>query len=162
MRLRATNFVISLAFIVLANDLYAASDRIQVGDYLFIHAQVIGCNSKDRAVEVGSVKESGEVTFFNDITLNVENKTVEEITEAFITSWELKTGQQSKTIQVRRESDPRSATLKMLVLYQDRKHGCGSAPRDFDLPDWHEYFHIADIAIRFESLKQETSDVGAS
>ena len=155
MRIRVTHLAAVFALLVCARMSLADSERIRVGDYLFVRAQVVGCGPKIRTVEVGEASDSGEVTFFSDLILKAENRTVEELTKEFVAVWEKKTGQQSKTIRIRREPDPKSATLKMLVLYQERKHRCGYVPlpRDFDSPNWSDYIHFAGTATHNKSFK---------
>lgn len=138
------------AFLLVFSTWILATERaeiIMVGDYLFVHAEVIGCNSEIRIVEVGEVLDSGEVTLFEEITLNAKNRSLEDVTKEFVAIWNEKFGQQSKTIQMSRETDSESAAVKMLMLYQLRESGCGeSLPDDFDAPGWQSYDHFAGAA----------------
>jgi len=139
----------------------AYSDRISVGDLLFVLAQVKGCGQKIRLVETAEVSESGDVTFFDGITLKAEDKTPEEVTGEFVALWEEKTGQQSKTIQITRETDLRSATVKMMMLYEERKRGCKTFPDNFDSPNLRDYIHLAEAAAHNKSSNTDTGDAGA-
>jgi hypothetical protein len=153
MRTIVTQSAAILALVASVQMALAESNRILAGDFLFIHAQVIGCDSRIRVVEEGEVTESGEVTFFGEITLDAEGKTPEEVTTEFVAAWKEKTGQESKTIQIKRVTDLREATNRMMLLYQERKRGCGSILRDFDSPDWRDFIHFAGAARHNKSIK---------
>ena len=89
--------------------------------------------------------ENRRVTFFKDIELETEGKTLEELTSEFVASWKDRTGQNSKTIQIMRvpADDPERAAKLMMVVYQERKN-CGQFPdRDLPEPDWQGHFQIA-------------------
>jgi hypothetical protein len=121
----------------------ADSDVFTFGDFLFVRAQVIGCSPHLRLVEYGQVTESGEMTLFGDISLNVKGKVTDEIAAQLVDGLEQKTGHRSKTIQIVRipEANVKKRTWWLMSLYQDRK--C-QLPKPYgDYPDWQFNYRLA-------------------
>ena len=133
--------VTAAAVLVVCEPLSAAdSDRISVGDYLFVQAHVIGCGNRIRTIDAGQVTEGGGFITLGDIELEAAGKTIAEVTVQLVDAWESRTGQKSKTIQIMRvpAADPATATMLMLQLYQERRKGCSVPPWD-----WQNIFQLA-------------------
>jgi len=90
-----------------------------------------------RFVEVGQVMDSGQVTLFKDIVLEVEGKTTAEIVTELLDSLEQRTGHRSKTVEITRvpAEDPKTATYFMMMIHSERSHKCElkSPPSDFQI-----------------------------
>ena len=130
------------------------SDSFTNGDYLFVKAQLIGCGSQVRFVEVGQVTESGQVTLFNDIQLKVEGRTPSEITAELVDILEQRTGHKSKTIKIMRvpAEDPKKAAILMMLIHSERSRNC-EPPNQNDVPDWLGEFQIAHRSSHNKTLK---------
>lgn len=145
--------VVAAATLLIFGHVCAADgNRISAGDYLFVHAQVIGCGTGVRTIDAGQVNEGGTLTLLGDIELEAEDKTVDEVTADLVNAWQARTGQQSKTIQLIKipAADAETATMLLLQLYQDRKQGCDVPMWEypvpglgFPVPDWQNIFQIA-------------------
>jgi hypothetical protein len=112
-----------------------SSRSISAGDSIFIQAQVVGCR-KIRAVEVGDVTESGTVTVFEDITLEVLGLTSDAVVRLLTDAFAEKAGYTPTSFKVVAvpESDHKAKTLMMMELYQLRSSGCGIRSRQ----DWQQ------------------------
>jgi len=134
----------------------ASSGSFTTGDYLFVKAQIIGCGSQIRFVEVGQVTDSGQVTLFEDIVLETEGKTTPEIVSQLIDSLEQRTGHRSKTIKITRVSaeDPKTATNLMMLIHSERSHKCELELPPAEFPDWLGEFQIAHMSSHNKSFNR--------
>jgi len=136
----------------------ANADTFSTGDYMFIKAQVIGCDSKLRFVEVGQVSDTGQVTLFDDIQLETSGKTKSEITVQLVDLLEQRTGHRSKTVEVRRVSsdDSKTAAQLMMMVHSERSRGCAEKPAPDDRLRLKEWFRIANGPSHNKSFKYVT------
>ncbi len=134
----------------------ANADSFTTGDYLFVKAQIVGCGSQVRFVEVGQVMDSGQVTLFKDIVLETEGKTTPEIATQLIDSLEQRTGHRSKTIEITRVSveDPKTATYLMMRIHSERSHKCELKLPPGELPDWLGEFQMAHMSSHNKSFNR--------
>jgi hypothetical protein len=123
----------------------ADSDGFTAGDYLFVKAQIIGCDSKLRYVEVGQVSDTGQVTLFDDIQIETSGRTKSEIVVHLVDLLEERTGHRSKTIEVMRVSseDSKTAAQLMMIIHSERSQGCEEKPTPDDRLKLKEWFRIA-------------------
>jgi hypothetical protein len=125
----------------------ADSGAISPGDHLFIKAQVIKCGQERYFVEEGKVTEDGTVKFFQDFEFETHGKTLEELTSEFIVSWRIRSGQNSRTIEiVNLPADPEALVSALMQIYMVRK-SCLGPPDNYHLDspgfDWSDRFQIA-------------------
>jgi hypothetical protein len=123
----------------------ADSERFTTGDYLFVKAQIIGCDSQIRLVGVGQILDTGQVTLFDSIQLETEGRTPSEVTAQLVNLLEKQTGRRSETIQIKRVSaeDSRTAAQLMMVLYNERSRGCEAEPKPDNFRKAKKWFRIA-------------------
>ena len=130
-------------------------ERFISGDYLFVKAQVIGCGSQLRFVETGQVTDSGQVTLFNDIQLEVDGKTTSEVATQLVDALEQRTGHRSKTIKIIRVpvEDSKKAASWMMRVHAERSQNCELKNHPQDFPDWLGEFQIAHASPHNKSFK---------
>lgn len=122
----------------LAPGAYSDRGQIEIGDWLFVGAQIVGCGTKQRFVEVGKVSESGTVTFFENVAIIAEGKTAAEVAMALTDEVEQRQRSRPKTIQVRRirNTNAELATRLMLKVWHERNRDCQSEPSHEGFQDW--------------------------
>ena len=139
------HWILTLATFLLVLPMFATADIFSIGDYMFVKAQIIGCDSKLRFVEVGQVSDTGQVTLFGDIQLETSGKTKSEITIQLVDLLEQRTGHRSKTVEVMRVSsdDSKTAAQLMMIIHSERSRGCAEKPTPDDRLKLKEWFRIA-------------------
>jgi hypothetical protein len=114
----------------------ADSEPVSRGDWLFIQARVIGCGESLLNVEVGKVGDSGEVTFFEEISIQVKGKSTAEIGHLVADEVEKASGRRPTSIRIVRipKDDPKSAALKMMEMWHHRRDGCPGPVQQKEIP----------------------------
>ena len=159
---------VKIPFLVVALFLFlpialADSNEVVSGDYLFVRAQVVGCGPTIRIIEYGQVKESGDVTLFGDISLDVKGKVTGEIAAQLVDALEQRNGYRSKTIKIDKipETDAKKQTIWLMILYQERKHKCKPTRRPPEIyPEWRFDYRMAQDASHNKSLNTDASEAG--
>jgi hypothetical protein len=99
---------------------------------------------------VGEVEDSGRVTFFEEIFLEVQGQTTQEVAQLVGDAIEKKSGRRPTSIGVIRvpRDDPRRATSMMMEIYVLRKQGCRDRIPPGEVPDWlpNDLQHIAEAS----------------
>jgi len=150
MRSKLRLFAIGVALLAFEQLSAADTETISAGDYLIISAQVIDCGPEIRTIDAGQVTDAGTIKALADIELEAEGKTTGELTTELVAAWNARTGQQSKTIEIKMipKAYPEPAARIMMSLYHEQRRGCLTPERgkDYPAPDWDRFFHIADAA----------------
>ena len=161
MRINPTHNFLAVLILIFAGQCFAQEDLIKAGDYLFVEAQLVECGDKSHIVEVGDVSESEEVTFFEEFSFSTQKRTAETLTVELAEAWNKRTGQNSKSIRVRRVSDPRTATYLMLVLLEQREKGFGCneswLPKEPDTSEHDRFAKFANSAAHNKSFKPQAA-----
>jgi hypothetical protein len=139
------HWIPTLATLLFVQPVLADADIFSTGDYVFVKAQIIGCDSKLRFVEVGQILDTGQVTLFDDIQLETSGKTTSEITVQLVGLLEQRTGHRSKTIEIMRVSseDSKTAAQLMMIIHSERSRGCTEKPTPDDRLKLKEWLRIA-------------------
>lgn len=86
------NWVLTLLVLPMFQLAVADSETFTTGDYFFVNARIIGCDSRIRLVEAGQVMDTGRVTLFDGVQLEAEGKTTSEISAQLVDLLEKQTG----------------------------------------------------------------------
>ena len=134
---------------------FAEIDSISPGDWLFVQARVIGCGEEIRDVEVGKVDQSGNVTFFREVSLKVVGEPLSKIASQITDAVERLTGHRPTTVKVIRiaEDNPKVAALNMLQIFRLRDSGCSHEVPPTETPEWMHNLHLIAKATYNKSFK---------
>lgn len=119
--------------------------KIEIGDYLFIRAHVVGCEPGLKWVEFGEVANDGDVTFFDDINISADGKHIHVVADALVDALEQKQGYRPKTVEVVRfpKSDMKSIAFLLTVFTKQGSIQCPPRKDIDENPIWNFDSEIA-------------------
>lgn len=88
-------------FILFALTPFSTQGAIEIGNYLFLYGQLVGCGDTIYLVDYAEIPENGEVEFFEGFEITVINLSEEEIVSRLVKKIEEETGHTPETLFIR-------------------------------------------------------------
>ena len=99
---------------------------IHSGDFIFLKARVIGCDSVKRTIDYSQVSETGEVEFLDSLRLGTAGETPATIREKVADEIGERQKQRPQSIEIELvdATDTRTLVHRLRELVRFRQHGC--------------------------------------